>query len=149
MDGMTEPDDQALNEDPRSSLAQWANNGDEWIRRIVRQVLCSSDQHSESEQALIYRLLLEEKGIDDRTLPIEPLLGNPAQPLAQPEPFHLARISNVRGVNALVEGEHIDFGLGLTLLYGENGKTGRERPDTPVSSRGWPGVEVLRTFLPM
>ena len=129
MDGMTEPDDQALNEDPRSSLAQWANNGDEWIRRIVRQVLCSSDQHSESEQALIYRLLLEEKGIDDRTLPIEPLLGNPAQPLAQPEPFHLARISNVRGVNALVEGEHIDFGLGLTLLYGENGtgKTGYAR----------------------
>ena len=129
MDGMTEPDDQALNEDPRSSLAQWANNGDEWIRRIVRQVLGSSDQHSESEQALIYQLLLEEKGIDDRTLPIEPLLGNPAQPLAQPEPFHLARISNVRGVNALVEGEHIDFGLGLTLLYGENGtgKTGYAR----------------------
>ena len=126
---MTEPDDQTLNEDPRSSLAQWANNGDEWIRRIVRQVLGSSDQHSESEQALIYRLLLEEKGIDDRTLPIEPLLGNPAQPLAQPEPFHLARISNVRGVNALVEGEHIDFGLGLTLLYGENGtgKTGYVR----------------------
>ena len=129
MDGMTEPDDQALNEDPRSSLAQWANNGDEWIRRIVRQVLGSSNQHSESEQALIYRLLLEERGIDDRTLPIEPLLGNPAQPLAQPEPFHLARISNVRGVNALVEGEHIDFGLGLTLLYGETGtgKTGYAR----------------------
>ena len=110
-------------------LAQWANKSDEWIRRIVRQVLGSSGQISESEQALIYQLLLEEKGIDDRTLPTEPLLASPAQPLAQPELFHLARISNVRGVNALVENEHIDFGLGLTLLYGENGtgKTGYAR----------------------
>ena len=129
MGGMTDPDDQTLNEDPRSSLAQWANNRDEWIRRIVRIVLGSSDQLSESEQALTYQLLLEEKGIDDRTLPTEPLLSSPAQPLAQPEPFNLARMSNVRGVNALVEGEHIDFGLGLTLLYGENGmgKTGYAR----------------------
>ena len=91
MDGIKEPDDQTLNEDPRSSLAQWANKSDEWIRRIVRQVLGSSGQISESEQALIYQLLLEEKGIDDRTLPTEPLLASPAQPLAQPEPFHLAR----------------------------------------------------------
>ena len=129
MDGMTESDEPTFNEDPRSSLAQWANNSDEWIRRIVRQVLGSSDQLPESEQALIYRLLLEEKGIDDRTLPPEPLLGSPAQPLVQSEPFHLVGISNVRGVNALVEGERIDFGLGLTLLYGENatGKTGYAR----------------------
>ena len=129
MDGITEPDDQTLNEDPRSSLAQWANSRDEWIRRIVGQVLGSSGQVSESEQALIYRLLLEEKGIDDRTLPTEPVLTSPTQPLAQPEPFRLTRISNVRGVNALVEGEHIDFGPGLTLLYGENGtgKTGYAR----------------------
>ena len=126
---MTEPENQTLNEDPGSSLAQWANKSDEWVRRLVRQVLGSSGQVSESEQALIYQLLLEEKGIDDRTLPTEPLLASPAQPLVHAEPFHLARISNVRGVNALVEGEHIDFGLGLTLLYGENGmgKTGYAR----------------------
>ena len=129
MDEITELGNQTLNEDPRSSLAQWANRSDEWVRRLVRQVLGSSGQVPESEQAQIYQLLLEEKGIDDRILPTEPLLASPAQPLAQPEPFHLARISNVRGVNALVEGEHIDFGLGLTLLYGENGmgKTGYAR----------------------
>ena len=126
---MTEQDNQTVNEDPRSSLAQWANCSDEWIRRIVRQILGSSGQLSETEQALTYQLLLEEKGIDDRILPTELLLSGPAKPLAHPEPFHLVRISNVRGVNALVEGEHIDFGLGLTLLYGENGtgKTGYAR----------------------
>ena len=129
MDGITAPDDHTLNKDPRNSLAQWANKSDEWVRRLVRQVLGSSGQVSDSEQELIYQLLLEEKGIDDRILPTEPLLASPAQPLAKPEPFHLARISNVRGVNALVEGEHINFGLGLTLLYGENGmgKTGYAR----------------------
>ena len=129
MDGITEPDDQNTNEDPRTTLTQWANKGDEWIRRIVRQVLGSYNRIPESEQALIYRLLLEEKGIDNRTLSTEPLLGSLAQPLAQPEPFHLVRVSNVRGVNALVEGEQIDFRLGLTLLYGENGtgKTGYAR----------------------
>ena len=118
MDGITAPDDHTLNKDPRNSLAQWANKSDEWVRRLVRQVLGSSGQVSDSEQELIYQLLLEEKGIDDRILPTELLLASPAQPLAKPEPFHLARISNVRGVNALVEGEHINFGLGLTLLYG-------------------------------
>ena len=129
MDGMTEQENQTLNEDPGSSLAQWANGSDEWVRRLVRQVLGSSGPVSEHEQALIYQLLLEEKGIDDRTLPTEPPLASPAQPLTQSEPFHLARISNIRGVNALVEGGHIDFGLGLTLLYGENGmgKTGYAR----------------------
>ncbi len=129
MDGITAPDDQTPNEDPRNSLAQWADNSYEWIRRIVRLALGSSDQLSESELEITYQLLLEEKGINDRTLPTEPLLGSPAHPSIQPEPFHLVRISNVKGVNALVEGELIDFGLGLTLLYGENGmgKTGYAR----------------------
>ena len=129
MDGMTEQENQTLNEDPGSFLAQWANGSDEWVRRLVRQVLGSSGPVSEHEQASIYQLLLEEKGIDDRTLQTEPPLASPAQPLAQSEPFHLARISNIRGVNALVEGGHINFGLGLTLLYGENGmgKTGYAR----------------------
>ena len=129
MDEITTAGDQTPNEDPRKSLTQWANHSDEWIRRIVRQVLGSSDQLSESEQALTYQLLLEEKGINDRTLATEPPLASPAQHLAQPESFHLTRISNVRGVNALVEGEQIDFGPGLTLLYGENGmgKTGYAR----------------------
>ena len=129
MDGVTEPDVQPLIEDPRRSLAQWANNNDEWIRRIVRQVLGSSEVLAGSDRALIYRLFLEEKEFNDRTLPTEPLLSSPGQPLAQPEPFYLVRISNVKGVNALVEGQYIDFGLGLTLLYGENGmgKTGYAR----------------------
>lgn len=126
---MTEPENHAFNKDPRSSLLQWANKSNEWVRRLVRQVFSTSGQVPESDQALTFRLLLEEKGIDSRILPSEPLLANSVQSLTQPEPFSLVRISNIKGVNALVEGEHIDFGIGLTLLYGENGmgKTGYAR----------------------
>lgn len=129
MDGITKSSNQTSSEDPRSSITNWANNSDEWVRRLVRLVLDSEDDLSESQQTQIYQLLLEEKGIIDRTLPEEPPLSSPTQPLAQPEPFHLVRVSNVKAVNALTEGEQVDFGLGLTLLYGENGmgKTGYAR----------------------
>ena len=129
MDDMAEHDTQDLEGDPRIALTQWANKSDEWIRRIVRQVLNSSGQASEAELAQIYQLLKEEKGIEDRVLSAEPLIAKPAQALGQPEPLYLTRMSNVKGVNALAEGEHIDFGEGLTLLFGENGtgKTGYAR----------------------
>ena len=115
--------------DPRSSLAQWANDNDEWIRRIVRQVLGSNGEVSNDDRAQIFRLFLEEKGLDDRTLPPEPPIVFSGGPVGQSEPFHLARLSDVKGVNALVEGGQIEFGPGLTLLYGENGtgKTGYSR----------------------
>ena len=44
MDDMAEQDTQYLDRDPRNALAQWANKSDEWVRRIVRQVLDSGDQ---------------------------------------------------------------------------------------------------------
>ena len=129
MDDMAEQDSQELEGDPRIALAQWVNNSDEWIRSIVRQVLGSSDQISEAELAQIYQLLKEEKGIDDRVLSTQPPIAEPTQALGQSEPLFLTRISNIKGVNALTEGEHIDFGKGLTLLFGENGtgKTGYAR----------------------
>ena len=129
MDDMAEHDTQDLDGDPRIALTQWANKSDEWIRRIVRQVLNSSGQVSEAELAQIYQLLKEEKGIEGRVLSVEPLIAKPTQALGPPEPLYLTRISNVKGVNALAVGEHIDFGEGLTLLFGENGtgKTGYAR----------------------
>ena len=129
MDRVIQSDNKALSGEPRSSLARWANNSDEWVRRLVRQVLSSEVELSESQQEQIYQLLLEEKGIVDRTLPAEPPLINSKQPSARPEPFQLVRVSNVKAVNALAEGEEVAFSPGLTLLYGENGmgKTGYAR----------------------
>lgn len=116
-------------QDPRSSLASWANTNDEWIRRIVRGVLDSNGELSEDERAQAFRLFLEEKGFEDRAIPAEPPLAVATQDAAKDEPFYLVQLSDVKGVNALAEGEHIEFTPGLTLLFGENGtgKTGYSR----------------------
>ena len=115
--------------DPRISLVQWANQNDEWVQRIVRHILNSDGEMTPEEQSLTYQLLLEEKGFKERVLPTEPVTVVSNQALEKPEPLNLARISNVKGVNALVENAQIEFTPGLTLLFGENGtgKTGYAR----------------------
>ena len=129
MDGIMAKEEQTVTQDPRTALVQWANKSDEWIRRIVRQVLGSDSQITQSERTLIYQLFLEEKCLNVRALPAEPPIAHSAQPVRQPAPFQLRYISDVKGVNALVGGEQIKFGSGLTLLFGENGtgKTGYVR----------------------
>ena len=119
----------AQSQDPRISLAAWANTSDEWIRRIVQRVLGSNGELSENERAQAFRLFLEEKGFEDRILCQEPPLEYSSQALGEVEPFRLVQMSDVRGVNALAEGGQIDFAPGLTLLFGENGtgKTGYSR----------------------
>ena len=129
MDETLETEETAFSQDPRSALVQWANVTEEWIRRIIRQVLGSNSQVVEDERALTYQLFLEEKGFQDRVLPAEPPIANSVQTVGEPEPFDLSHVSDVKGVNALVGGEKIKFGSGLTLLFGENGtgKTGYAR----------------------
>ena len=129
MNTKTEQSDETNSQDPRNLLAQWANTSNEWVRRIVRQILDSNNEVATEERVLTYQLLLEEMGLKERTLPPEPIITPLGQALGQPEPLHLTHISNVRGVNALVQNAHIDFAPGLTLLFGENGtgKTGYAR----------------------
>ena len=129
MSEKTEVEVKAHGLDPRNSLARWANEGDEWLRRIVSQILDSDGEIEAVERETIYRLFLEEKGVKERSLPQEPLIPLSGQTLDQPEPFYLTRLSDVRGVNALVGDSKIEFAPGLTLLFGENGtgKTGYAR----------------------
>ena len=119
----------AQSQDPRNALVAWANASDEWIRRIVRGVLGSNGELSDKERSQVFRLFLEQKGFEERTLPEEPQLEYSSQTVGKAEPFQLIRLSDVKGVNALAEGEQIIFAPGLTLLFGENGtgKTGYSR----------------------
>ena len=143
MDEITELEDQTNGQDPRISLAQWANESDEWVRRIVRLILDSNAEIAADERVVIYQLFLEENGLKERILPSEPPTVLSGQALGQPEPLYLTRISDVRRVNALVENAQIDFSPELTLLFGENGT---ERPDMLVSSSLWQVVEAPMTF---
>lgn len=111
----------ATQKDPRALLAEWANASDEWVRLLVAEVIASGRPIGESTAEKAYELFRQEKALDKRTLPVvEQLTVEPRQDDAAP-PLSLVRLSDVRGVNALVAGAIIEPHAGLTILFGENG----------------------------
>lgn len=116
-------------EDPRSVLARWANNGDEWVRHLVGRVLATGKAASGDDVAYAVELFRQTKGLAKRTLPPEPELAVEEVADDAEAPLSITRLSDVTGVNALVPGAVIEPHEGLTILYGENGtgKTGYSR----------------------
>lgn len=120
---------EALAPDPREVLASWANEPDEWVRSIVRQVLSSGRALRAADLDAVYSLFRQEKGIDERTLPPQaPLAVDLAEEDAE-LPLVITNLSEVAGVNAIVPGSVIELHAGITILFGENGtgKTGYSR----------------------
>lgn len=115
--------------DPRAILADWANENDEWIRFVVRQVLDSGRGLSPEDAEEAYQLFRQEKAFDERTLPVVPPLTTVASLDEADEPLIIEKLSDVTGVNALASGAVIEPHEGLTVLFGENGtgKTGYSR----------------------
>jgi energy-coupling factor transporter ATP-binding protein EcfA2 len=115
--------------DPRAQLAEWANSNDEWVRLIVTEVIATGRPVGTSVVEKAYMLFRQEKTLDKRDLPAVPLLDIEARQDELAPPLSLSRLSEVRGVNALVAGAVIEPHEGLTILYGENGtgKTGYSR----------------------
>lgn len=115
--------------DPRALLADWANTNDEWVRLLVAEVLASGRAVGASTVETAYKLFRQEKALGKRELPTVPKLDIEARQDESAPPLSLTRLSEVRGVNALVPGAIIEPHEGLTILYGENGtgKTGYSR----------------------
>lgn len=115
--------------DPRALLADWANSNDEWLRLLVAEVLASGRPVGESTIDKAYTLFRQEKALDTRELPAVATLDVEARQDESAPPLSVTRLSEVRGVNALVPGAIIELHEGLTILYGENGtgKTGYSR----------------------
>ena len=115
--------------DPRDLLSEWANASDEWVRYIVRVVLTGGGPLGPDEEAHAYALFRQEKALDTRELPVEDPLATLDPEDEAIEPLELTSLSDVKGVNALVEGGVIEPHEGLTILFGENGtgKTGYSR----------------------
>lgn len=126
---MAEESTTELRTEPRDLLSGWANNSDEWVRYIVRQVLATSAPLSAADLACAYALFRQEKGFDPRELPTEEPLTVLAHEDEPVEPLTLTSLSGVTGVNALSSGGTIEPHEGLTILFGENGtgKTGYSR----------------------
>ncbi|MCW1825006.1 AAA family ATPase [Mycobacterium senegalense] len=115
--------------DPRETLAEWANEQDEWVRVVVRHVLGSGRALSAADIDGAYALFRQEKGLDERSLPVEPDLAVEAVEEDAELPLVLTKLSEVTGVNAIVTGSVIEPHAGMTILFGENGtgKTGYSR----------------------
>lgn len=115
--------------DPRAQLAEWANANDEWVRLLVAEVIATARPVVTSVAEMAYLLFRQEKALDGRRLPAVPVLEIEARQDESAPPLSLTRLSEVRGVNALVAGAVIEPHEGLTILYGENGtgKTGYSR----------------------
>jgi hypothetical protein len=115
--------------DPRTLLAIWANEKDEWVRSLVGEIIQSGVQASEAQVDGAYELFRQEKGLDERTLETVEPLGTDVKIDETAPPLSISRVSEVQGVNALVSGSIIEPHVGLTIIYGENGtgKTGYAR----------------------
>lgn len=127
---MTDLENQASKrQDPRDLLSEWANTSDEWVRYIVRHILNGGGPLRGEGESKAYELFRQENAIDDRELPVEKPLVTLELKAETIEPLTLTSLSDVVGVNALVEGGTIEPHAGLTILFGENGtgKTGYSR----------------------
>ena len=124
-----DPEEKSAPVDPRALLADWANSSDEWVRLLVAEVLASGRPVGDSTVDKAYKMFRQEKALDTRELPAVATLDVEARQDESAPPLSVTRLSEVRGVNALVPGAIIEPHEGLTVLYGENGtgKTGYSR----------------------
>ena len=114
---------------PRSLLVGWANEQDAWIRQLVSEVILSQKALTDSQLDSIYKTFLSEKALVAGKSVNIPKLGDDTFPLEIGSGLLLTRLHNLRNVNALAEGQAIDFNPRLTIVFGENacGKTGYVR----------------------
>lgn len=111
------------------ALDEWAPTLSPWQRRILAYAARSGPLNREQIDE-VYRLFLEEIGLREKTEGREApahVSGRPATALM--ETLRLQRLDNIVGVNALPDGCALEFGPGLTVIYGRNGagKTGFAR----------------------
>ncbi len=115
----------------RTMLAEWANEQDGWVRTAATEVLASGQELSQLQLDRILDHFLIEKGFQDQPEDFQPTppLGLSASASAAEDLLELGRLADVKGVNALAEGQVLEFDPSLTVLFGQNGagKTGYSR----------------------
>ncbi len=113
----------------RSLLVSWANAQDGWVRQLVSEVIVSQKALTDSQLDGIYEIFLKEKALAAGKRVTVPELRDDPSALDVGTAFFLTRLHALQNVNALTEGQAIDFNRRLTIVYGENasGKTGYVR----------------------
>jgi AAA domain len=113
----------------RSLLVDWANQQDGWVRQLASQVILTQKAAADEALDAIYDVFLREKALTPGDPVTVSALIDDQSTLAKSALLSLLRIDGVQNVNALVEGQVIDFNSKLTVVFGENasGKTGYVR----------------------
>jgi energy-coupling factor transporter ATP-binding protein EcfA2 len=113
----------------RSLLVGWANEQDAWVRHLVSEVVVSRKAMTDSQLDAIYQTFLREKALVLGDPVKVPKLSDDASLLDVSSGLFLTQLRDLKNVNALVEGQAIEFNPKLTVIFGENacGKTGYVR----------------------
>jgi energy-coupling factor transporter ATP-binding protein EcfA2 len=113
----------------RSLLVGWANEQDAWVRHLVSEVVVSRKAMTDSQLDAIYQTFLREKALVSGDPVKVPKLSDDASLLDVSSGLFLTQLRDLKNVNALVEGQAIEFNPKLTAIFGENacGKTGYVR----------------------
>ncbi len=96
---------------------------------MVAETILSRQEVEDASIADVYALFLAEKALSDGNAPDVPLLEIDSEETLAEESLEICGIKSVRGVNALAEGQDLEFHSDLTILFGQNGsgKTGYAR----------------------
>ena len=104
----------------RSLLVGWANEQDAWVRHLVSEVVVSRKAMTDSQLDAIYQTFLREKAlVADKPVTV-PKLSDDVSLLDVSSGLFLTQLHDLKNVNALVEGQAIDFNPKLTVVFGEN-----------------------------
>ncbi|HKS83575.1 MAG TPA: AAA family ATPase [Candidatus Acidoferrales bacterium] len=116
-----------------SILAQirgWAATELRYWEQAALEKIAEGTELSDQDYAELVKYFLQDAGLEPVTA--RPKLSFPTSELVEAEKATccLRKIFNLKNVNALPEGQMVEFGPRLTLIYGANGagKTGFARP---------------------
>ncbi|HZO93247.1 MAG TPA: AAA family ATPase [Candidatus Baltobacteraceae bacterium] len=113
----------------RSALVEWANQQDAWVRTIVSEIIATKKALGDNTLDVVFDSFLREKLLAKGDAAAVPLLSTDPSSFNVASALSLVAIDKVQYVNALQQGQSIDFNPRLTIIFGENaaGKTGYVR----------------------
>ncbi|WP_418409178.1 AAA family ATPase [Alistipes sp.] len=103
-----------------SEIIDFAKKLPYWAQYASRIIL-NGESIQDKQYDIIYELLLEDGGIKTATPRPDLDFKYASPPETSIDSTYFVRISNIEGVNALVENQSMNINNQLTVIYGENG----------------------------
>ena len=102
----------------QSTLIEWANQQDHWIRALVSEAINTRQELADERVQHYYELMLREKELAAGTVAGVPMLSGSLNGSGVHETFLLTALEGVANVNALTTAQRIDFNPRMTILFG-------------------------------